>query len=102
MRSRPGVWVSRDVGVTWRPVAPEALELPDGHADASVVMNDIVASGPRLVAVGAQADEAGERGVVWVSDDAGDTWQVAHRTSESASAKLVAVETTGIRVGPTR
>ena len=48
-----------------------------------------------LASVGAQVDEAGERGVVWVSDDDGDTWQVVHRTSESASAKLVAVETSG-------
>jgi hypothetical protein len=92
---RPGVWVSRDAGASWRAVALEAIELPEGHADTSVVMNDIVASGPRLVAVGTQADEAGERGVVWVSDDDGDSWQVVYRTSESASAKLVAVETSG-------
>jgi hypothetical protein len=94
---RPGVWVSGDAGASWRAVAPEAIDLPDGHADTSVVMNDIVASGPRLVAVGAQADEAGERGIVWLSDDDGDTWQMVHRTSKSASAKLVAVETTGTR-----
>lgn len=94
---RPGVWVSRDAGASWRAVAPEAIELPDGHADAAVVMNDIAVSGSRLVAVGALADGAGERGVVWVSDDEGDTWQMVHRTSESASAKLVAVEATATR-----
>jgi hypothetical protein len=92
---RPGVWVSRDAGASWRAVAPEAIDLPDDRAGTSVVMNDIAASGARLVAVGTEADESGERGVVWVSDDDGDTWQLVHRTSASASAKLVAVETTG-------
>jgi hypothetical protein len=96
---RPGVWVSRDAGASWRALAAEAIDLPDGQTDASVVMNDIVASGSRLVAVGAQAHETGERGLVWVSDDHGDTWQIAHRTSESASAELVAVETTGPQPG---
>jgi hypothetical protein len=92
---RPGVWVSRDAGASWRAVAPEAIDLPDGHADTSVAMNDVAASGARLVAVGTEADGSGERGVVWVSDDDGDTWQMVHRTSEGASAKLVAIETTG-------
>jgi hypothetical protein len=95
-QSRPGIWVSRDAGASWRAVAPEAVDLSAAaDPDVSVVMNDIAASGARLVAVGTEADEAGERGVVWVSDDDGDTWQVVHRTSESASARLVAVETTG-------
>jgi hypothetical protein len=98
---RPGVWVSRDAGASWRAVELEAIELPEGHADTSVVMNDIAASGPRLVAVGAQADEAGERGVVWVSDDDGDSWQMVHRTSQSASSRLVAVETSGDPGRPT-
>ena len=93
---RPGVWISRDAGVSWRAVAPEAIELPDASTpDVTVVMNDVAAAGARLVAVGTETSAAGERGVVWVSDDNGDTWQMVHRTSESASAKLVAIETTG-------
>jgi hypothetical protein len=96
---RPGVWVSRDTGASWSVVAPEAIGLPDASApDASVVMNDVAAAGARLVAVGAEAGDAGEHGVVWVSDDAGDTWQVVHRTGEGTSGSLVAVATTWIQV----
>jgi hypothetical protein len=96
---RPGVWVSRDAGASWSAVDPEAIGLPDGSApDASVVMHDVAAAGARLVAVGDEAGNAGERGVVWVSDDGGDTWQVVHRTGEGAPGRLVAVTTTWIRV----
>jgi hypothetical protein len=96
---RPGVWVSRDAGASWSAIAPEAIELPDGSApDASVVMHDVAAAGARLIAVGDEAGESGERGVVWASDDGGDTWQVVHRTGEGAPGRLVAVTTTWIRV----
>ena len=54
--------------------------------------NDAAAAGARLVAVGAEVSDAGERGLVWVSDDEGDTWQVVHRTDQRASGRLVAVE----------
>jgi hypothetical protein len=95
----PGVWVSRDAGASWRAVASEAIELPDASTpDVTVVMNDVAAAGARLVAVGTETSAAGERGVVWVSDDNGDTWQVVHHTDQNASGRLVAVESIWIQV----
>jgi hypothetical protein len=91
-RPRPAVWVSADTGASWRVVASEAIDLPNASDAASVVMHDVAASGGRLVAVGTEVSDAGERGLVWVSDDAGDTWQVVHRTEESEQGSLVAVE----------
>jgi len=66
------VWVSPD-GISWEAVGDQAaLGGPDNQT-----MNDVVAGGPGLVAVGEEETPDGYDGVVWVSENGRDWSRVA-------------------------
>lgn len=78
---RPAVWVSDDDGASWRRVADDRIAPtpPELAQHERAAMTSVVAleraGGPRLVAAG-PATHIKDL-LVWISDDRGESWQLA-------------------------
>jgi len=72
------VWISSD-GRGWTRIRSADLKESNaaGKPTATLELNDVVASGSRLVAVGRRGDTSGNRNeaAVWLSDDEGASWR---------------------------
>jgi len=70
------VWISDDLGNTWKPVAKNSITSPGNrrHSSTYQTMHAVTTVGSRLVAVGEDWPGSKGKAAVWVSDDHGDTW----------------------------
>jgi hypothetical protein len=85
---RPMVWRSED-GATWTEVL-----LPGVAADGNSYVADLAVSDGRLLAVGS----TDRHGMLWISDDAGASWQASAHAAVLGSYAVSRVAADGARV----